>query len=122
MPDRRYRDGSDHHKQERRIPVIDDIEKSSNSIRRGHIRECESKSEEDTRDEGDDVGDCGHSVLDDKMSNKYSYHTARDEDESGDDGAERESTDTAYSVSARAPIGNTGTDSDEYPCDDGDDV
>ena len=87
MPDRRYSDGSDHHKQECRIPAIDDIEKSSNSIWRGHIRECEGKSEEYTRDEGDDVGDCGHSVLDDKMSNKYSDHTARDEDESGEDGA-----------------------------------
>ena len=56
------------------------------------------------------------------MSEIYCDHTARDEDESGDDGAERESTDTADSVSARAPIGHAGTDSDEYPCDDGDDV
>ena len=56
------------------------------------------------------------------MSEIYCDHTARDEDESGDDGAERESTDTADSVSARAPIGHAGTHSDEYPCDDGDDV
>lgn len=122
MPDRRYRDGSYHHKKERRIPAIDDIEKSSNSIWRGHIRECESKSEQDTRDEGDQIDSSGHSILGEKMSNKNSDHATRDKDESGNYRPDREATDTADSVPARAPIGHTGTHSDEYPCDDGDEV
>jgi hypothetical protein len=56
------------------------------------------------------------------MSEAYSDHTARDEDESSDDGAERESTNTTDSVTARTSVGHTGTDSDEYPRDDTDDV
>ena len=56
------------------------------------------------------------------MSEIYCDHTARDEDESSDDRANRKATNTADSVSARAPIGHTGTDSDEYPRDDSDDV
>ncbi len=122
MPDCRYRDGSDHHKKECRIPVVDDIEKSSDSIRRGHIRECESKAEKHTRDERDEIDSSGHSILDKKMSNKNSDHTTRDKDESGHDRTDRKTTDTADSVPARAPIGHAGTHSYEYPCDDGDEV
>ena len=122
MPDRRYRDGSYHHEQERRVPAIDDIEKSSNSIWRGHIRECESKSEKDTRDEGDQIDSSGHSILGEKMSKIYRDHTTRNEYKSRDQRSERESADTTDCMSARAPIGHTGTHSYEYPCDDGDDV
>ena len=63
MPNRRYCDCSDHHKKKCRIPVASDIKKSSDSIGRGHTRECESKSEEDSRDERDEIGSFCHMCI-----------------------------------------------------------